>query len=329
MGQLNHSVESASAEEPARRGGVRRAWLTARRGFGILKRAAEIWAASHAFVYAAALAFFTLFSVAPVAIVAVAIAGVALGEEAARGELFMQLEGVMGPEAAGVIETAVLNTRFEVAGIWPTLVGVGAMIIGATTVFAYLQKSLNAIWDVAARPSRHTMLEFLRNRVLSLAIVLALGFILMVSLLVGVATQAALTFAEQQIPVPGFLLAGTEFTVSFAIITLLFGAIFRILPDVVLDWNEVILGAAITALLFTLGRMLIAIYLAKTATASTYGAAGSLVLLLLWVNYSSLILLFGASFIRAQHEARGKPVVPRKGAVVVHHEVIEESVRPG
>jgi membrane protein len=147
-----------------------------------------------------------------------------------------------------------------------------------------------------------------------------------VSLIVSVATQAALAFASQQIPVPGFLLTATEFTISFVIVALLFAAIFRILPDVVLHWKEVILGAAITAILFTIGRVLIALYLARTATASTYGAAGSLVLLLLWVNYSSLILLFGASFIRAQHEASGRPIVPRKGAVLVHHHVVEETV---
>jgi membrane protein len=324
MAQSNPHAESGQGT--AQSGSLRHGWLHFRRWLGILRHAAEIWSRSHAFVYAAALAFFTVFSVAPVAIVAVAIAGVVLGEEAARGELFMQLEGVMGAEAAGVIETAVINTQFEVAGIWPTLVGIGAIIVGATTVFAYLQRSLNAIWDVAARPTRHTMLEFLRNRVLSLTIVLSLGFILMVSLIVSVATQAALAFASQQIPVPGFLLTATEFTISFVIVALLFAAIFRILPDVVLHWKEVILGAAITAILFTIGRVLIALYLARTATASTYGAAGSLVLLLLWVNYSSLILLFGASFIRAQHEASGRPIVPRKGAVLVHHHVVEETV---
>jgi membrane protein len=266
-----------------------------------------------------------VFSVAPVTIVAVAIIGVVLGEDAAHGRLMQQLADTIGAAPAAAIQEAVMNSRPEISGIWPTVVGIGAILVGATTVFAYLQKSLNAIWDVVPRPTRTGLTEFIRNRVLSLAIVLAIGFILLVSLLFSVALQSMLSYAHDEIvPLPTALLAGIEVLVSLVIISLLFGAMFRILPDVVLDWSDVFIGAVITGILFSAGRIPLAFYLANTATASTYGAAGSLVLLLLWVNYSSLILLYGAAFIRAQREARGKSVVPRKGAVMVSHELIIE-----
>jgi membrane protein len=308
-------LESAREKMPA----PLLAWLD------ILAAAARNWVASQAFIYAAALAFFTVFSIAPVMIVVVALVGLVLGERAARGELMEQLEAVLGPEAAEVVQTAVINSQIEQSGIWPTLAGIAAIIVGATTVFAQMQKSLNQIWDVAPRPSRNSLWLFLKSRVLSLTIVLAIGFVLLVSLLLSVAVRAVMTFAEQWLPMPGWAMVGVEIGLSLTVVTLLFAAMFRILPDVILTWRDVIAGAFITAVLFTLGRSLIALYLANTATASTYGAAGSLVLLLLWVNYSSLILLFGASLTRAHLEARGKSIRPRKTAVVVHRELIEDS----
>ncbi|SRR6056297_556401 len=299
--------------------GLFRFWL---RVFG---RAAAVWLESQAFIYAAALAFFTIFSIAPVVIVAVTVVGLVLGEKAAQGQIIDQLQDTIGPEAAGIVQTAVINSQIDQNGLIPSLIGLAAIILGATTVFAQMQQSLNAIWDVAARPSRNSALIYVRSRLLSLTIVLAIGFILLVSLLMSVALRAMMTFAEQWLPVPGFLLIGLELALSFGVVTLLFAAMFRILPDVILGWKDVLIGGAITAALFTLGRSLIALYLANTATASTYGAAGSLVVLLLWVNYSSLILLFGAAFTRAQFEARGGTVRPRATAVRVHRRLVEDS----
>ena len=296
-----------------------RGWLA------ILKSAVSNWLESQAFIYAAALAFFTVFSIAPVVIVVVVIAGVFLGEMAARGQIFEQLQEVLGAEAAEVVQTAVINSQIDQSGLMPTLIGLVATVIGATTVFAQMQQSLNQIWDVAPRPSRSGIWLFIQARVLSLTIVLAIGFVLMVSLLLSVALRAVMAFAEQWLPVPGWTMVSLEIAVSLSVITLLFAAIFKILPDVILTWRDVLAGAFITALLFTIGRSLIAIYLANTATASTYGAAGSLVLLLLWVNYSSLILLFGAAITRAHCEARGLVIKPRSTAVCVHRKLVEES----
>ncbi|WP_018949579.1 YihY/virulence factor BrkB family protein [Thioalkalivibrio sp. ALMg11] len=290
----------------------------------ILAAAAGHWLQSQAFIYAAALAFFTVFSIAPVIIVVVAIVGLVLGEQAARGELMAQLEEVLGPQAAEVVQTAVVNSQIEQSGIWPTLLGIVAIVVGATTVFAQMQQSLNQIWDVAPRPSKNSLWIFFKARVLSLTIVLAIGFVLMVSLLLSVAMHVVMNFADQWLPVPIWAMEGMEIFVSLIIVTLLFAAIFKVLPDVVLRWRDVLAGAFITAILFTVGRSLIAMYIANTATASTYGAAGSLALLLIWVNYSSLILLYGAAVTRAHFEARGEHIRPGANAVIVHRELVEE-----
>ena len=298
--------------------GSNRFWL------GVLGAAGKNWLESQAFIYAAALAFFTIFSIAPVMIVAVTVAGLVLGERAAQGQIMEQLQEVLGPEAAEVIQTAVLNSQIDQGGLLPSLIGIAAIMLGATTVFAQMQQSLNAIWDVTAQPSRNSALMYVRNRALSLTVVLGIGFILMVSMLLSVALRAVMAFAEQWLPMPGAVLVGLDVALSFGVVTLLFAAMFRILPDVVLGWKDVLIGGAITAALFTLGRTLIATYLANTATASTYGAAGSLVVLLLWVNYSSLILLFGAAFTRAQFEARGGSIEPKSTAVRVHRQLLDD-----
>lgn len=292
---------------------------------GVFRNTVRLWLEAQVFIHAAALAFFTVFSVAPVVIVAVTIVGLVLGERAAQGQIVEQLQAVIGPEAAAAVQTAVEGSRIERSGILPTLAGVGAMLFGATTVFAQMQNALNAIWGVAPRPTRNSLFIYLKGRLLSLTVVLAIGFVLLVSLLLSVFVRALVAFAQDWLPVPGFLLLGLDWVVSLAVVSLLFATIFRVLPDVLLGWRDVWLGAFVTALLFALGRGLIAFYLSTTATASTYGAAGSLVLLLMWVNYSSLILLLGAAFTRANVQARGLVVRPRATAVCVHRELVEEA----
>jgi membrane protein len=260
---------------------------------------------------------------APVVIITVVVAGIPFGEEAARDEVVAQLEEFVGPEGARAVESAVARSRVEVAGIIPTLAGLVALAVGATTVFAQMQISLNSIWGVTAKPQKSGILIFLKNRILSLAIVLTIGFLLLVSLLLSVALRAVIRYAESWMPLHGAVLMGAEFLLSFVVITLLFAVIFKILPDVYVAWEDVWTGAAITAAMFIIGRHLIALYLAYTAPASTYGAAGSLVLVLLWVYYSSLILFFGAAFTKARTLASGKTVVPGRMAVRVRQEIVE------
>ncbi len=290
----------------------------------VIRGTVAVWLDAQVFVHAAALAFFTVFSVAPVVIVAVALVGLVLGEEAAQGRIAEQLRAAIGPEAAAAVQTAVENSRIEHSGLLPTIAGFGAMLFGATTVFSQMQNALNAIWGVVPRPTRSSVFIYLKSRALSLAVVIGIGFVLLVSLMLSVFVRALVTFAQDWLPVPAALVLAMDWAVSLLVVTLLFASIFRVLPDVVLGWRDVMLGGFVTAVLFAFGRALIAIYLSTTATASTYGAAGSLVLLLLWVNYSALILLFGAAFTRAHVQACGRTVRPRATAVCVHRQLVED-----
>ncbi|MBS3667918.1 MULTISPECIES: YihY/virulence factor BrkB family protein [Halomonadaceae] len=288
----------------------------------VVQDATSLWLERNAFSYAGSLAFYTLFSLAPTIIIAVTVIGVVMGEEAAQGQIVAQLQGTLGIDAAIAIQDAVAQSRIEESGILPTLLGVGALLIGATTVFAQMQFSLNTIWGITAKPTSNSVLVFIKNRLLSLTVVLSIGFILLVSLVLGVVLRGMLQAADNLVPYASLLTTSIESLVSLGVVTLLFATIFKVLPDVVLRWQDVLIGAVVTAVLFTIGRSVIAIYLAYTATASTYGAAGSVVMILLWVYYSSLILLFGAAFTRSLLLRRGRPLIPRNSAVIVKREFV-------
>ncbi len=291
---------------------------------GIFANAGKIWLDSNAFAQAGSLAFFTLFSIAPVMIVIVSVIGVFYGQQAAEGQIAAQLQEMIGREAAEAVQTAVSSSRLKGGGLFATVVGVLAMLVGATTVFGQMQNALNSIWTVVPKPSRNSILLLLRKRLTSLTIVLAVGFVMLVSLSLSVGMRVLLNNVQGWLPWYDVAFNGLEVLLSILVASLLFGTIFKVLPDVLLSWRDVAVGSVLTAILFTLGRSLIALYLSNTATASTYGAAGSLVLLLLWVNYSSLILLYGAAFTRAHLVARGLQVRPRNVAVRVRREIIEE-----
>ncbi|MCH4813219.1 YihY/virulence factor BrkB family protein [Vreelandella neptunia] len=286
----------------------------------VTQDATALWLERNAFSYAGSLAFYTLFSLAPTIIIAVTVIGVVMGEEAAQGQIVAQLQGTLGVDAALAIQEAVAQSRIEESGILPTILGVGALVIGATTVFAQMQFSLNTIWGVTAKPTSNSVFLFIKNRLLSLTVVLSIGFILLVSLVMGVVLRGMLQAADNLVPYASLLTTSVESLISLGVVTLLFATIFKVLPDVVLRWQDVLIGAVVTAVLFTLGRSVIAIYLAYTATASTYGAAGSVVMILLWVYYSSLILLFGAAFTRSLLLRRGRALIPRNSAVLIKHE---------
>lgn len=293
--------------------------------WNVVQDAISLWLERNAFSYAGSLAFYTLFSLAPTIIIAVTVIGVVLGEDAAQGQIVAQLEGALGVEAASAIEQAVAQSRIEESGLLPTFLGFAALIVGATTVFAQMQFSLNTIWGVTAKPTSNSILIFIKNRLLSLTVVLSIGFILLVSLVLGVVLRGVLQAADYLVPYASLFTTTLESLVSLAVVTLLFATIFKVLPDVVLRWQDVFIGALVTATLFTIGRSVIAVYLAYTATASTYGAAGSVVMILLWVYYSSLILLFGAAFTRSLLLRRGRPLIPRNSAILVKHELIPKT----
>lgn len=289
----------------------------------VLRDTVNLWLSRNPFQMAAALAFYTLFSLAPLLIIVITVAGVFLGEEAVRGEISAGVEEYVGPRAADAVEGAVERSRPEVAGLLPTLLGIGALLFGATTVFAQMQTALNQIWGVVARPSRSSIVGFLMSRLLSLSLVLIIGFLLLVSFAASVALAALLRTAGGIVPIPPLVASAIDVALSLLVATLLFGTIFKVLPDVWLEWRDTWLSALLTAVLFVLGQYLISLYLTETAPGSTYGAAGSLVLILMWVYYSSLIIFLGASFARVWILRSGRVIRPTKGAVRVRAEIVE------
>lgn len=301
--------------------------MNARGVLNVLGRTFKIWTGQRAFQHAAALSYYTLFSLAPLLIILIAIAGAVFGERAVRGELTEQISDVIGPRAAEAVSQAVEQSRVQEAGLLPTILGFGALLFGATTVFGQMQVSLNQFWGVRARPSRSGIIVFLWTRLVSLGVVIIIGFLLLVSFAVNVALGAMLRFAEELIPIPSPVVAAINVVVSLLIATLMFAVIFKVLPDVRLQWRDLRVGAFVTALLFVVGQALISLYLTRAAPASTYGAAGSLVLILLWVYYSALILFLGASFTRARVQQRGAIIPPKRTAVKIRTETVEVGER--
>lgn len=303
----------------------RRSWTgSPREWFKLVKTAAVEWSYDQAFLHSAALGFYTLFSMAPILIIAVAVAGFFLGPEAARGELREHLQEMMGVESAEVVESAIAESDPDRAGFFQTILGFSILILGATTVFHQLQRSLNQIWGVVAKPSRSGIFIFIKARILSLALVLTIGFLLLVSLVFSTVITVIIRYAEDLMPVPRVLLSAADVMISLIVFTVLFGMIFKVLPDVHLRWRDVWKGAFLTAVLFTVGQYVISIYLTHFGPASTYGAAGSLVAVIFWVYYSGLILLFGAEFIKVYVRFKGCAVIPKSTAARIRMEIIED-----
>lgn len=290
----------------------------------IFRTAAQRWLERDAFEHAGALGFCTLFSLAPLVIIVVAVVGIVFGQDAASGQISGAISDLVGPKAAAAVQEAVRRSRPEEAGLLPTILGIGALVFGATTVFAQMQAALNKFWGVKAKPARNGILTFIIVRLLSLGMVLIVGFLMLTSFVLSLAITAVVEYARDWVPIPGFAVVLIDLALSLAVTTVLFGMLFKVLPDVVLEWADVWRGAFITAVLFAIGKYCISLYLTHVATASTYGAAGSLVLILLWVYYSSLILFFGTCLTIATILERGDVVRPKKAAVRTRV-VLEES----
>ena len=293
----------------------------------LLKDTVAHWWNDDTFSLGAALAFYTLFSIAPVVVIAVAIAGSAFGTEAALREFLHEVRGVAGPQVAGAIGDIAHRARNGSTSVFATVISVVALLIGATTVFAQLQDALNHIWGVKPKEGK-PLLAMLKDRFWSFTVVLGIGFLLLVSL-VFTATLAALANWLSASALPGGLLLWwvLSVVVSFALTTLLFALIYKMLPDVNLAWGDVWVGAAVTAALFTAGKHLIGLYLGESTWISVYGAAGSLVVVLLWVYYSSQLLLLGSEFTRAYANRTGKGVAPTEDAVAVTREARKREAR--
>ncbi len=263
---------------------------------------------------AAALAYYTIFSIAPLLIIVIAIAGAVFGEEAARGEIVSQIQGLVGPDGAKFIETAIQNASQPKTGTIASIISVVLLLVGATGLFSELQDSLNTIWEVKPKPGRG-IINMIRTRFLSFTMILGIGFLLLVSLVVSAGLSAVITYFSGLLPGADFIWQIFNFILSFAITTALFGLIFKFLPDVKITWNDVFIGAVITSFLFTVGRFLLGQYLGNATFGSTYGAAGSLVVILAWVNYAAQILFFGAEFTQVYARKYGSGMTPTKNAI--------------
>jgi membrane protein len=287
--------------------------------------AAQGWNRHGAFRHSAAVSFYTLFSLAPVTIIVVGIAGFVFGREAATQQVTAQLRELVGAEGARLIVQAVDASRAEADGWTGAMIGFAMLLVGATTVFGQLQESLNEIWGVRARPDRKGWVVLIARRVVSFAMVLTVGFLLLVSLVLTTALSAFVRYADAWVGVPAPVLRAMDVAVALGAVTVLFAMLFKFMPDVRQSWRDVWRGAFVTALLFSAGRVGIAWYLSHSTVASVYGAAGSLAALLIWIYYSCAILFFGVEFTRARAELKGRPVRPKKTAVLVREELVEES----
>lgn len=264
--------------------------------WNLVKLVANAWLDNYAPSMGAALAYYTMFSLAPLMLIVISVAGLVFGEEAARGEIQAQLTSLMGAQGARAVQDLLTSVPQRGEGAAATVLGVLLLFVGATTVFGELQDALDRIWQVAARGSTSAWLSLLRARLLSFGMILAIGFLLMVSL-IGSATLAAL--GRHWEPVfggwYGLATAAGEFG-AFVLAAVLFALIYKLMPRVQVQWRDVWIGALFTALLFTLGKVLIGLYVARSDVVSAFGAAGSLVVVLLWVYYSAQIFLIGATF---------------------------------
>jgi len=265
--------------------------------FKVVKCAVDEWFRHRASSKGAALAFYTAFSIAPILVLVIAIAGFFWGAEAAQGQLLSELKGLLGAQGAEAIQLVLAGAQNKESGIWATLIATVLLLVGATTVFAELKDSLDDIWGVPP-PTGATWWVVLRTRLLSFGLILVLAFLLMVSLVVSAALAVVEGYVGGLWKDATVLLSWLAWAISFGVIAILFGVIYKLLPSIKLSWRDVIIGAIGTAALFSLGKFLIGLYIGNSGVASSFGAAGSMIALLLWVYYSAQIFFLGAEFAR-------------------------------
>jgi membrane protein len=269
----------------------------------MLKETVLAFISDEALSRGAAIAFYTVTSIAPVLLIVIAIAGLAFGRDAAQNAITEQLSGLMGQQTAEVLQTAVASAASKSSGVIATIIGIITLMVTASGVFGEMQTALNVIWK--AKPEGTTVSRLIRARAASLGLVAALGFLLMVSLVVSTVLMAFGNYLNSILPFGQVILTVLNVIVSLVLISFLFAAIYKVLPDRNLEWGDVVVGAIVTGVLFTIGKWLISWYIGSSAVASSFGAAGALIILLLWVYYSAQIFLLGAEFTKVYANAHG------------------------
>jgi membrane protein len=279
----------------------------------LVKDVGSSWQEDKAPRLGAALAFYSALSVAPLLVISLAIAGAVFGKDAARGQIMEQIDQLVGNEGAAIIEEVLANAREPGSGAVAMVLGVATMLFAASGVFGELQDSMNTIWGVQPKAGGGIW-AMVKARFLSFTMVLGVGFLLLVSLILSAILGGIGSYLNGLMPQFVIVMRLLNFAVSFGVVTVLFAMIFKFLPDARIAWSDVWIGAAITALLFTIGKSAIGLYLGQSAAGSAYGAAGSLVIFLLWTYYSAQILILGAEFTQAYADRFGSHVVPLAGA---------------
>lgn len=274
----------------------------------------------------AALAYYTIFALAPLLLLLISLVGIFFGKEATQGKIFEELNGLIGSSAALQVQDMIKAIELSDKSTIALIIGVFTLILGATSIFGEIQDSINIIWKVKAKPEKG-WLKLLKDRLLSSSLIVSLGFLLIVSLIANGVILALMDRLSRYLPDMTVFIANVLNTViSFFVITVLFGTIFKVLPDAKIKWSDVRSGAIFTACLFLIGRFLIGLYISTTATGSTFGAAGSLIVVLVWIYYTAVILYLGAEFTQVYTEFRGRHIEPAEFAVAVVQKEIEKDV---
>ncbi|HEY4231470.1 MAG TPA: YihY/virulence factor BrkB family protein [Thermoanaerobaculia bacterium] len=290
----------------------------------ILRETIHAWLERDAFTQSAALAFFALFSLAPVLVFFEVGAGMIFAPEAVRRQIVSQFDLLMGHQQALAVDAMLGRAAFEMSGVIGGVIGIVTFVVGTLAVFVQLQDSLNKMWDVAPKPGP-LMRRLLLKRLVSFALVLALGFVLVVSLILSTSIHALQGYAQRYFELPSVLFDTGNALVSYVLVTVLFALLYRVLPDVQIPWRDVWAGALLTSLLLSVGKWAIGFYLGRSEIANEYGTAGSMMVLLFWVYYASLLVLLGAVFTRVQsqhfHESRRRAEVGAERVRVVKRKV--------
>jgi membrane protein len=283
--------------------------------FSLIKESAGQFMENNSLRLAAALAYNTIFSLPPLLYIVIATAGYFFGEKAVSGQLYEQLNEFIGHDAALQLEESLKNVKVEGGSTVATWIGIATLIFASTTIFVTLQESLNNVWNLKTKP-KNGILKLAMDRILSFGMILSVAFLLLVSLVISALLAVLTEYMQRLLPgIAVFFIYLLDFVVSMGFITLLFALIYKYLPDAIIRWRDVWVGAMVTAFLFLLGKYLIGWYIGQSDLGSTYGAAGSIVILLTWVYYSSLIVFFGAEVTQQYADQFGQPVVPNQNSV--------------
>ena len=282
----------------------------------VISRTVQEFLDDQPFDLAGALSYYTLLSIAPLLLVVIAVAGLVFGEEAVRGQVVTQIADLVGRQSAQLIQSMLASSYHPERGMLAAVIGIALVVFGATTVFAQLQTSLNRIWHVEAAPD-NALWGFIRHRLLSVGLVLTIALLLLVSLVITALLAGFQGYLNASFPKGALVWQVLNVLVSLGLITVLIAMIFKFLPDAKIEWRDTWLGAFITSLLFTIGKFLIGLYLGQASVGSTYGAAGSAVVLMIWIYYASLILFFGAKITQVMARSRGARIVPSAHAHAV------------